>query len=277
MQNQECLKKNKIILYDFINEIWNKKNHNEDVFSVISDQIICNAIVGKSFGKKAFLDTITSWAKAFPDYKQKILKFEQYGNVINCQAFDTGCHLGIYSNPSHSKSKNFESNSIGYLLTKKEPTKKEVKYHIDLSFVFIQNKIILCQMNGTDTVNLAKQLGLVMLTNRSLKNRLFHQEEELIQILQNQSHPHLTKKEVTCLCFYLQGHSAKQIGQMLKISYRTVQTHIDRALMKLDCNSKFQFLENTIQNEAIHLWRHLYNLLLEDITSSQQSYQDHKN
>lgn len=48
----------------------------------------------------------------------------------------------------------------------------------------------------------------------------------------------LTDREKQCLYYTLQGKSAKQIANMLGISYRTVETYLTKAKQKLEVRTK---------------------------------------
>lgn len=52
----------------------------------------------------------------------------------------------------------------------------------------------------------------------------------------------LTKREKDCLHLYLQGKTSKETAQLLRISHRTVEWHIENIKSKLNCNSKRDLL-----------------------------------
>ena len=80
--------------------------------------------------------------------------------------------------------------------------------------------------------------------------------------LQNLSTPPLSPKEIECLCLNLNGFSAKQIGLLMSISYRTVQTHIQHSLDKLQCFNKYQCFEMMYEKGFLPIWQDFFNLLL---------------
>lgn len=57
----------------------------------------------------------------------------------------------------------------------------------------------------------------------------------------------LSQRELECLFFLIRGYSAKAIGQVLNISPRTVERHIDNMKMKLACNNKAQLIEKAYE------------------------------
>lgn len=53
---------------------------------------------------------------------------------------------------------------------------------------------------------------------------------------------YLTRKEFDCLSFWVSGKTAKQIGLILDISHRTVETHFENIKGKLNINNKNQLV-----------------------------------
>jgi DNA-binding CsgD family transcriptional regulator len=49
---------------------------------------------------------------------------------------------------------------------------------------------------------------------------------------------YLTKRETEILNYVVQGYSAKRIGQLLEISFRTVESYITMLKVKFRCNRK---------------------------------------
>lgn len=49
---------------------------------------------------------------------------------------------------------------------------------------------------------------------------------------------YFTKREMEILQYVLQGYSAKRIGQLLGISFRTVESYINTLKIKFRCNRK---------------------------------------
>lgn len=66
------------------------------------------------------------------------------------------------------------------------------------------------------------------------------------KILLNYNHKkfHLTKREHECLKLVRQGKSAKQIGALLNISYRTVESHVDNIKSKFSCRTKLELISS---------------------------------
>jgi DNA-binding CsgD family transcriptional regulator len=54
---------------------------------------------------------------------------------------------------------------------------------------------------------------------------------------------YLTKREAECASYMLDGATAKQIGKVLGISYRTVESHFNQMKEKLQCSSKEQLVD----------------------------------
>lgn len=63
---------------------------------------------------------------------------------------------------------------------------------------------------------------------------------------------YLTKREKEIAEYVVIGHTAKQIGQLLNISFRTVETYIDKLKMKLGCNNKRDIAKAIIRSSIIY-------------------------
>lgn len=57
---------------------------------------------------------------------------------------------------------------------------------------------------------------------------------------------YLSKRETECLQWYVKGKTAKEIGQTLGLSYRTIQHYLENVKTKLGVNSKSQLIEKAI-------------------------------
>jgi len=58
---------------------------------------------------------------------------------------------------------------------------------------------------------------------------------------------HLTKREVSILKYLLEGYTAKQIACSIKISFRTVENYINILKIKLQCDSRRDFMARSIE------------------------------
>lgn len=61
-----------------------------------------------------------------------------------------------------------------------------------------------------------------------------------------------SNREASCIHFYLQGMNAREIGEKMFISTRTVEDHIKRIKQKLSVNSRSEFY---LTMEKINLWK----------------------
>lgn len=59
---------------------------------------------------------------------------------------------------------------------------------------------------------------------------------------------HLSKRELECVKYLIQGMTSREIGTMLFISKRTVETHLIHLKEKMNCRTKSELIINLIQN-----------------------------
>ncbi|MFN7096693.1 MAG: helix-turn-helix transcriptional regulator [Gammaproteobacteria bacterium] len=64
--------------------------------------------------------------------------------------------------------------------------------------------------------------------------------------IHNPDHP-LTNRESECLFYILRGRSAKSIAQVLNISAKTVEFHMENLKNKFDCVNKSQLIEKAME------------------------------
>lgn len=57
----------------------------------------------------------------------------------------------------------------------------------------------------------------------------------------------LSKREVECLSYVLEGYSNKQIATLLNLSSRTVEQYIDNTKNKLGCSSRYDLILTSLQ------------------------------
>ncbi|MBA3723243.1 MAG: helix-turn-helix transcriptional regulator [Parachlamydiaceae bacterium] len=62
----------------------------------------------------------------------------------------------------------------------------------------------------------------------------------------------LTKRETEVLKYVVLGYTAKKIGKILEISFRTVEAYINNLKIKLCCTYKNNIAEIIIKNGLIH-------------------------
>lgn len=62
----------------------------------------------------------------------------------------------------------------------------------------------------------------------------------------------LSKRETTCLFYLLRGKTAKEIAEIIFISVRTVEKHIDSIRMKLHCKTRSEIIGKAIDQGFVH-------------------------
>ncbi len=65
-------------------------------------------------------------------------------------------------------------------------------------------------------------------------------------VLESKYDKKLTERESVCLFYLIRGKSASEIGQMLNISKRTVESHIENIKIKMNCEKKSSLIEKSL-------------------------------
>ena len=69
----------------------------------------------------------------------------------------------------------------------------------------------------------------------------------------NNNQYYLSTRELECLFYLLRGYSAKSIGKILCLSYRTVESYIENIKYKFNCPSKSSLIEKAIMESDLGL------------------------
>ena len=132
-------------------------------------------------------------------------------------------------------------------------------------FHFNENKKVYTHQYQADLLSMYSQLGYY------LEKEAYPEQSQiksdyalLLDILMKMGKQQavITKKEVLMITFYLQGRTAKEIGEWFAINFRTVQTHLNNGLHKLDCCSKKQLHELVSSIGLTYVFRDFYDLII---------------
>jgi len=58
---------------------------------------------------------------------------------------------------------------------------------------------------------------------------------------------YFTYREAQCLSYLAKGNSSKQIGKILELSPRTVQSYLDKIKNKFNCNTRSELIQKAIE------------------------------
>lgn len=77
--------------------------------------------------------------------------------------------------------------------------------------------------------------------------------EKIITFNSSNPFPKLAKREIECLYFMIRGMTAKQIGKLLNLSFRTIETYIENMKLKLNCCNRSELIGKAIDLGYIHI------------------------
>ena len=100
--------------------------------------------------------------------------------------------------------------------------------------------------------NLTKILMNIMELDKryQIDNNINHRSYYIGNSSQDSS---LTNREIECLFHVVRGKTAREIGKILFISKRTVETHIANMKSKLDCVTKSDLIDSAVANNLVNL------------------------
>ena len=101
-------------------------------------------------------------------------------------------------------------------------------------------------LNGIDITNsLFIEIGQLLLAS-NIRNNKNRQNSYVLG-----SSPHseikLSNREQECLFFFLRGKTAKQIGVILGVSHRTVESYLEMLRIKFNCKNRCELLDAAIE------------------------------
>lgn len=242
------MEKYKKAVKSFLNSCWNERvsvNEGEALYSIFSQQLIINSPLGKTVGLSNFSEINKKWHQAFPDIHISHVEIENYGSTVIANWESQGTHL-----------ENFKGVS---------PTGKEIHYPGETIFYFNQEGKVVRYSCKVDMMSIFSQLGFYLQKEEYDNQCILKKNKKLLIGKINELFNHqLTPKEAQCVSLYLLGFSAKQIGLILFISFRTAETHLNRGLHHCGCHSKLQCVEMMLEKNLLPLWQDLGKILLSE-------------
>ncbi len=83
---------------------------------------------------------------------------------------------------------------------------------------------------------------------------VFSKQQQKLQYIVSEDFEkfNLSKREATCLFYLVRGKTAREISELIFISIRTVEKHIESIRMKLDCKTKSEIIGQAIDQGFVH-------------------------
>lgn len=213
--------------------------------SITSPGVVTEGTLGYTVGIDQAVTAHTAWRQAFPEIQLEVKPLVTQQDLVIVEWHGSGVNSGDFMDlPATNKMIQISGLAV---------------------YKFQDNKII-HQKNLFDIVAIAEQLEWsqmpLLLPSSAEKRRGKHQE--LLKILQffHKSKISLTKREVEVLSFWVNGCSAKEIGNFFNLSYRTVQTYIANIMAKLECYSRSSLFAIVHDHNVLHLFRDFYDLCI---------------
>ena len=98
--------------------------------------------------------------------------------------------------------------------------------------------------------------GMLDEAEKSRKEFLRQTNIERYYLLNQEHDIYLTKREAECAVCAIEGATAKQVAKQLGISFRTVESHLQKIKAKLNCDTKDQLVETLIDANITDIVKH---------------------
>lgn len=245
---------------DFIGECWHGKFNESCIFDTLSKNCLHQKTIGKGIGIESFLSDCNDWTAAFPDFSTEIKDIQEYRNVVICNIARAGTHLYRYQSTNKDRKTILTASDFFSGIENAPPTGNRYQQPAKVILAFEKGKISQVTIDEDPTA-ISRQLGLG--TEKNPSNRDYLSDISLLTKTLNRSLiTPLSSREIECLALGFCGFSAKHIGEILGISYRTIETHMIHIYRKLDCFGKQQVLEFMYEKQLLTLWLDLGKSLL---------------
>ncbi|MCB1114997.1 MAG: ester cyclase [Chlamydiia bacterium] len=243
----------------FFNGFYNNRQNDPSLLSYVSNQVIYNDITGMHLGKKGMLQVFSSAFKAFPDMTIEIKQIDAFGNNIIASVDNKGTYVSAFMDPSKRRYQSELQEGLSTIT----PEGQTVEATFQACFTFHHGTLSHLTFTNFHFLKTIGYLDFNALANPNHPNHSIERRYmQLIYKLARIPEEAFTPKEVECFCLCLCGFSAKQIAQNLGNSYRTIETHLSRALSKIPAFSKLHALEMMVENRTLSVWQELANILL---------------
>ncbi len=245
-------------MYEFLENTFNDKSAPDKTpcFEVFSkDVIVSSPYVGKNLGSNFLQNLLQEWCYVMPNVKMSDITAKAFGPVILTTWNMKGKHENLYRIDNDSEA------SHNILFKNPNSLGKTVTYPGEMAVFYEQGQIVRYSCKY-DILELYKQLGFFLHKEEYFGQSLISKDRVLlISKLQELCLNPITPREVEVLSLNLMGFSAKQIALFLSISFRTVETHIHKALHAVGAYNKLQCLEKMIETQLLPLWQDLGKIL----------------
>ena len=249
------------IVKDFIGQCWHSKTNQTSIPQFLTENCLHQKTIGKCIGNKSFLTDCNDWSRAFPDYDTKIESIQKFRNLVICDVNRTGTHLYKYQSTNSNKKTILSKSDFLNQIEDLKPT--GARYSLPEKLIFGFEGSLICQIIIEEhPLAMLNQLGLLSFPQNIIKENFLEDETLLINALNASLGVSLSKREIECLALGFCGFSAKHIAEILKITYRTVESFFYHAYQKLNCFGKQSALDLMHQKQVLFLWFDLGKLLL---------------
>lgn len=245
MRPKECIKR-------FLTELWNQRNScSGEIYQPFSQNLTLNSPLGKKTGISELSSINDKWLEAFPDMQLSKIEYDVVENLIIAKWSSKATHMGDFQGMN--------------------PTGKKIAYRGETLFVFQNDKIV--RYNCTiDMPCVYKQLGFYLKQEEYDQQQIVQEDKKLlIQLLMKLCPGNLSVRETECLSLYVTGFNSKQVGKLLFISPRTVETHIHRALHEVQCTSKEDCIDFMLENHYLSILQDLAKTLTREYENRKKS------
>lgn len=250
----------KDVVRELIHLEWQVGAKNEMWDSVLTDSTLFSSAMGRKIG----IDCVKLHSKDFfhacPDFCTEVKKMQVFGNVVVCDAVFTATHQNFYTCTETDASGVIIQSDFCEKFAGLTPKGKKFVQVVELFFVFERGKIMRIAIQE-DPLSLCRQLGIDVKVEKADERVLWKREYEFL-VGKVRSTFGLGERETLCLALSFSSLSAKFVGEVLGISHRTVEAHLQGCYQKIGCQNKQQCLEAVVQRGMLSIFHEISLIIL---------------
>jgi len=248
------------VIRELIHNEWQPGAKNEMWDQVLCDSTLFSSAMGRKIGVDCMKLHSRDFFHACPDFSTELKEVEVSGNVVVCNAVFTATHQNFYSCTETDGSGVIVQSDFCEKFAGLVPKGARFVQPVELFFVFERGKINRIAIQE-DPLLLCRQLGIDVIVEEE-EPGVLREREYLFLMKQVRNTFGLGEREAVCLALSFSSFSAKLVAEVLGVSHRTVEAHLQGCYQKMGCHCRQQGLEFVLEKGMLALFHELSLIIL---------------
>ena len=248
------------LIRELIETEWQPGAKNEMWDQVLCDSTLFSSAMGRKIGIDCMKLHSSDFFHACPDFSTEVKGIEVCGNVVICDAVFSATHQNFYTCTDTDASGVIVQSDFCEKFSGLAPIGSKFIQPVEIFFVFEGDKINRIAIQE-DPMSLCSQLGIDVVVQEETPGVLVGREY-LFLVKRARETFGLGEREAACLALSLSSFSAKFVGEVLGISHRTVEAHLQGCYQKMGCQNRQQCLDLVLERGLLSLFHEMSLMIL---------------